>query len=151
MIDTYFFKDQFWVLYEWHIFLQGSILDPFWMIYFSSRINFGSFMTDIFFFKDQFCIIYNWHIFLEESVLGPLWLTYFSSKINFGSFITDIFFSAEKSNISNFVDSHTLYTPGRNELVVALEKIMQDWNRITDCFKGNSLSANPKKSDKPKW
>ena len=51
---------------------------------------------------------------------------------------------------SPIVDDNTLYTPGRNEQVGVVEKFMQESNRIIVWFKVNSLSANPKKSDKPK-
>ena len=71
----------------------------------------------------------------QGSILGPLL---------FNIFIHDIFLVVEKSDICNFADDNTLYSPGSN-LPLILNNLEHDMRNLLYWFKINSLKANPGK------
>ena len=69
------------------------------------------------------------------SILAPL---------VFNIFINDIFLAVEKSDICNFADDNTLYSPSSN-LPLILNNLEHDMRHLLYWFKINSLKASPGK------
>ena len=71
----------------------------------------------------------------QGSILGPLL---------FNTFINDIFMIFEQSDICNFVDDNTLHSCGAR-LTEIKDNLISDRKIILNCFRLNSLKANPGK------
>ena len=72
---------------------------------------------------------------LQESIIVPLL---------FNIFINYLFFSIKKSEVCNFADNDTFFYDGKN-LDLAFFNLSIGLSNVMDCFKMNSIKANPGK------